>query len=160
GLGPGDRGKLTEYLDAVRDVERRIQTAEEQSNREVPSVDRPAGIPESLADYNKLMTDLQVLAFQCDLTRVITFMVGRDGPYGSRPYPEIGVPDTHHALSHHQDDATKVAKLFQINVYHAKLFAYYLERLRATQDGDGTLLDHSLILYGGGMSNGNGHIHT
>ena len=160
GLGPSDRGKLNEYLDAVRDVEKRIRNAEEQSAREVPSFDRPAGVPASLTDYSNLMVDLQVLAFQADLTRVITFMIGRDGPYGSRAYPEIGVPDTHHSLSHHQNDQEKIEKLFLINNYHAKLMSYFLQKLKAAKDGDGTLLDHSIILYGGGMSNGNGHVHT
>ena len=158
GLGSGDRGKLTEYLDAIRDVERRIVTAEEQSSRDLPTLERPAGVPASLEEYNKLMTDLLVVAYQGDLTRVITFMMAREGPYGSRPYHEIGIPDTHHALSHHQNDAPKIEKLFRINLYHTKLFAYFLERLRATPDGDGSLLDHSIILYGSGMSNGNGHV--
>ena len=158
GLHAGDRNKLTEYLAAIRDVERRIQTAEEQASREVPTVDRPAGIPASLTDYSKLMSDLMVLGYQCDLTRVITLMMGREGPYGSVPYHEIGIAETHHSLSHHQNDSEKVAKLFQINVYHTKLVAYFLEKLRATSDGEGSLLDHSVVLYGSGMSNGNGHV--
>ena len=160
GIAPGDRGKLADYLDSIRDVEKRIQTAEEQASREVPTVERPVGVPAAFQDYNKLMCDLQVLAFQCDLTRVITFMIAREGPYNSRAYPEIGIPDEHHALSHHQDDPPKIAKLFQINVYHAKLFAYYLEKLKSTPDGDGSLLDHSIVLYGSALGNGNGHTHV
>lgn len=160
GIAPGDRGKLADYLDSIRDVERRIQTTEEQASREIPTVERPVGVPTSFEDYNKLMCDLQVLAFQCDLTRVITFMIAREGPYNSKAYPEIGVPDEHHSLSHHQDDPPKIAKLAKINAYHAKLFSYYLERLQSTSDGDGSLLDHSVILYGSSLSNGNGHMHA
>ncbi|OFW04502.1 MAG: hypothetical protein A3G20_04650 [Acidobacteria bacterium RIFCSPLOWO2_12_FULL_59_11] len=160
GLGPDDRAKVTEYHDSIRDLERRILTAEEQSSRELPTLERPTGVPETLEEYNKLMCDLLVAAYQGDLTRVITYMMAREGPYGSRPYPEIGIPDTHHALSHHQNDAPKIEKLFRINLYHTKLFAYFLERLRSTPDGEGSLLDHSVLLYGSGLSNGNGHART
>jgi len=156
-IGPGDRAKLNEYLDAVRDVERRIQIAEGQSNREVPDLNRPAGIPASFEEYAKLMFDLQILAYQTDLTRVSTFMI--DHEQASRAYPEIGIPDVHHTLSHHQNNAAAIEKLFRINLYHVKLFAYFLDRLRSTRDGDGNLLDHSVLLYGGGLSNGNTHDH-
>jgi hypothetical protein len=155
-VGQSDRARLTEYLDGMRDVERRIQRAEEQSARELPSMERPAGIPASFEEHAKLMFDLQVLAFQTDLTRVITFMMGPE--QSNRAYPEIGVPDVHHGLSHHQHDAEKLEKLYKINVYHMKLFAYYLEQLRARRDGDGTLLDRVTILFGCSMSDGNDHL--
>ncbi len=155
GLGPRDRAKLSEYLEAVRDVERRIQKAEEQNALELPVVEQPESIPASFADYAKLMFDLQVLAYQCDLTRIITFMIGRE--FSGRTYPEIGARDAHHPTSHHQNDPEKLAKLAKINTYHATLFAYYLDKLRATADGDGSLLDHLMIVYGSGMSDGNAH---
>lgn len=157
GISPSDRAKLAQYLDAIRDVERRIQIAEEQANRELPRLDRPAGIPASYEEYAQVMIDLQVLAFQTDLTRVITFAFGREGPFGSQSYPEIGVSEMHHTLSHHQNRAPAIEKLFRINAYHVKLFAYFLEKMRSTRDGDGSLLDHSILLYGSGMSNGNLH---
>ncbi len=156
-LGRRDRAKLTEYLDAVRDVERRIQRAEAQSARELPVVERPVGsIAASFEEHAKVMLDLQVLAYQCDLTRVMTFMIGKE--LSSRTYPEIGVPDQHHPLSHHQNDPQKLAKLTKINAFHTALFAYYLEKLQSTPDGDGSLLDHVMIIYGSGMSNSNQHI--
>ncbi len=151
GLGPSDIGKLDEYLDAVRDVERRIQTAEAQSNRELPVVDQPAGVPETFAEHARLMFDLQVLAYQSDLTRVITFMVGRE--FSSRTYPEIGAPGGHHPLSHEHSAASQ-EQLVRINVHHAEQFAYYLDRLQSTPDGDGSLLDQVLLYYGAGMSEG------
>ncbi|OFW44445.1 MAG: hypothetical protein A3J28_04490 [Acidobacteria bacterium RIFCSPLOWO2_12_FULL_60_22] len=156
-LGPSDQAKLTEYLDAIRDVERRIQTAEEQSSRELPTLERPAGVPATFTEHAKLMFDLQVLAYQCDLTRVITFMLGRE--FGGRTYREIGIPDGHHSLTHHQYKQDKIDKVIQINIYHAKHFAYFLEKLRSTPDGDGSLLDHMVILYGGSLSDGNSHLH-
>jgi hypothetical protein len=158
-MGAGDRTKIDEYLQAIRDVERRIQIAEEQSNREVPQFDRPMGTPASFEEYAHLMMDLQVLAYQTDLTRVITLAVAREGPYGSRAYPEIGISDNHHTLSHHQNSPEAIAKLAQINAFHAKLFADYLEKLQATPDGDGTLLDHIVLLYGSGLCDGNIHQH-
>ena len=158
-VGPSDRAKLSQYLDAIRDVERHIQIAEEQANREVPTFERPAGVSASFEEYAKLMIDLQVLAYQADLTRVISFVMGREGPYGGRGYPEIGIPDIHHTLSHHQNNPVAIEKLFRINVYHMKLFAYFLERLQSTPDGDGSLLDHSIMLYGSSLSNGNTHEH-
>jgi hypothetical protein len=157
-LGARDRGKLTEYLEAVRDVERRIQLAEEQSGHELPLVDQPAGIPASFDEHAKLMFDLQVLAYRTDLTRVITFMLGRE--LSGRTFPELGVIESHHATSHHQGDATKIASLLKIKVYHSTLFAYYLDRLRSTNDGDGTLLDHTTIVYGAGMADSNLHAPT
>jgi len=155
-VGGADRARLTEYLDGMRDVERRIQRAEEQSAREIPAFDRPAGIPTTFDEHAKLMFDLQVLALQADLTRVITFMLGPE--QSNRAYPEIGVPDVHHGLSHHQGDAQKLAKIAQIDAYHTRTFAYYLERLQATREGDGSLLDHSTVLFGCSMSDGNDHL--
>jgi hypothetical protein len=154
-LGPGDGTKLNEYLEAVRDVERRIQNAERQPDADLPVVPRPAGVPATFKEHARMMFDLQVLAYQCDLTRVITFMLGRE--LTGRVYPEIGIPDSHHPLSHHKNDPAIIAKLAKINVYHATLFAEYLEKLRSTPDGDGSLLDHMMIMYGAGMSNSNEH---
>ena len=156
GLGARDRGKLSEYLEAVRDIERRIQKAEAQIDQPLPEIEQPAGIPASYEEHAKLMFDLQVLAYQADLTRVITFMMARE--YSGRTYPEIGVPDAHHPISHHQKDANKIAKLAKINTFHTSLFAHYVEKLRSTPDGDGSLLDHVMILYGGGLSDGNRHL--
>ncbi len=158
GLGPSDRGKLTEWLDAIRDLERRIQIAEEQASKEVPKLDRPAGIPATFEEHAKLMFDLQVLAFQCDLTRVITFMMGRET--SPRVYRELDISDQHHPLTHHQNDPAKIAKVLQINIYHAKTFSYFLDKLRSTPDGDGSLLDHVVMVYGGGLSDGNQHLHV
>jgi hypothetical protein len=147
-LGRTDQVKVTEYLDAVRDVEHRIQTMEAQVDRKLPKLERPAGVPETFTEHAKMMFDLQVLALQTDLTRVTTFMVGRE--FGGRTYQEIGIPEGYHALTHHQYNAEKIAKVIQIQTYHAKHFAYYLDRLRSTPDGDGSLLDHMVLLYGGG----------
>ena len=159
-LGPHDRDRVTEYVEAIRDIERRIQTAEARNATSVdlPLPERPTGIPTDFEDHIKLMYDLQALAFQADLTRVITFLTGRET--SQRTHPQIGVPDPHHSTSHHQDDPQKIAKLVKINTYHVDLFRYFLERLKSTPDGDGTLLDHSLILYGGGISDGNLHDHS
>ena len=154
-LPQSDRTKLTEYLDAIRGVEQRIQIAEEQSDQELPLVDHPAGIPANWEDHLNLMFDLQVLAFQCDLTRVITLMVGHE--HSGMTYPQIGVPDAHHPISHHQQEPDKVAKVARINAYHVKMFAKYLEKLQATPDGDGTLLDHMTVMYGAGMADSNSH---
>ncbi len=154
-VGPSDRTRLAQYLDAMRDIERRIQMAEVQSSRELPVLDRPVGIPATFEDHAKLMFDLQVLAYQTDLTRVGTFMMGRG--QSNRTYREIGVPDAHHPLSHHQSDPVKLEKLFKINLYHSRLFAYFLEKLQSTPDGDGSLLDHVMIVYGSAMSDGNAH---
>ena len=156
-LGTKDRSKLADYLEAIRDVERRIQLAEAQSatNVAVPVVAQPAGVPSGYDEHAKLMFDLQVLAYQSDLTRVITFMMGRE--ISGRTYPEIGVNEAHHPISHHQNDQVKIATVAKINTFHTTLFAYYLEKLRATPDGDGSLLDHVLLLYGSGMSDSNAH---
>jgi hypothetical protein len=155
-VSPGDQAKLDEYVDAVRDVERRIMRAEQQSERELPTVDQPAGIPSEFADYARLMFDLNVLALQADLTRISTFMMGRE--LSVRTFPEIGVPEQHHGLSHHQDQPEKLEKQAKINVYHLHLLSHFLERLQSTPDGDGSLLDHTLMLYGSGMSNSNLHL--
>lgn len=155
-VGPQDRARLNQYFDAMRDVERRIQMAEEQSAREMPVFDRPVGAPSSFEEHAQLMFDLQVLAYQTDMTRVITFMTGRG--QSNRSYPEIGVPDAHHPISHHQSDPVKLDKLYKINRYHSELFAYFLEKLRSTEEGNGTLLDHSIILYGSEMSDSNRHL--
>jgi hypothetical protein len=150
-----DRTKLNEYLDAVRNVEQRIQIAEEQNSKEMPVVAHPAGIPANWEDHVKLIFDLQVLAYQCDLTRVITLMVGHE--HSGMTYPQIGVPDAHHPISHHQREPEKVEKIAKINAYHVKIFAGYLEKLRSTADGDGTLLDHMTLIYGAGMADSNSH---
>ncbi len=154
-LGDRDRTKLSQYLDAVRDVERRIQMAETQHDRELPLVEQPAGIPSTVGEHARLMFDLLALAYETDLTRVTTFMIGRE--ITGRTYAEIGIPDAHHPISHHQKDPEKLAKLAKINQYHVKLFSEFLERLRVTPDGDGTLLDHSMIVYGAGMADSNSH---
>jgi Protein of unknown function (DUF1552) len=156
-LGPVDRGKLAEYTDAIRDVERRLQLTAEQSERELPAVERPAGVPTAYEDHAKLMFDLQLLAFQADLTRVSTFMMARE--VSTRTYPEIGVSEPHHPLSHHQNDPDKLTKLAKINLLHMDLLAYYLGKLRATPDGEGSLLDHMIVMRGSGMSEGNVHDH-
>jgi hypothetical protein len=154
-LGPEDRSRLEEYLDGVRDIETRIQKAEAQSTKDMPTVAQPVGIPSTFEEHAKLMYDLQVLAYQADLTRVITFMYGRE--FSGRTYPEIGVSEGHHPLSHHQNDPDKMAALSKINTYHVQMFAYFLDKLSKTKDGDGSLLDHMLLIYGAGMSDSNIH---
>jgi hypothetical protein len=156
-LGPRDRVKLNEYLEAVRDVERRIQMAERQTTRELPAMDQPVGVPEKFEEHAKLMFDLQVLAYQADLTRVITFMMGHET--SNRAYPDIGVPDAHHALSHHGGDKILIERLKKVDSHLTAMFAYYVDRLASTPDGNGTLLDSVMILYGSGMSDGNRHDH-
>jgi hypothetical protein len=158
-LGPGDRERVSQYLDSIREVERRIQKAEAATaDSPLPDLDRPVGVPAAYADHARLMFDLQVLAMQGDVTRVITFQLARET--SNRTYPEIGVPDPHHPLSHHGNDPEKIARMAKINHFHVSLFAEYLAKLKATQDGTGTLLDHSLILYGSGIGNPNIHDHT
>jgi hypothetical protein len=157
-IGTRDRVKVDEYTEAVRDVERRIQKAEQQSEMELPIIEQPAGAPAAFDDHAKLMFDLQLLALRCDLTRVITFMLGRE--QSSRTYAEIGVPEAHHPLSHHENDPARILQMSKINVYHTKLFADYLAQLRATPDGDGSLLDQMTILYGSGLSNSTIHQHN
>jgi len=159
-IGPSDRAKLSEYLDSVRDVERRIQIAETQSDRTLLKIDRPAGVPPSFEAYAKLMLDLNVLVYQADLTRVSTFMMAYEGGTGTRAYPEIGISEVHHSLTHHENNPEKIDQLFQINLYHMQMFAYFVDKLRSTPDGDGSLLDHSLLFYGSALSNGNGHDHS
>jgi hypothetical protein len=156
-LGPADTRKMSDYLESLRDVERRIQKAEEQSTKEIPDVQKPAGVPDGFQPHVELLYDLQLLAYQSDLTRVITFMYGREQT--GRPYPQIGIPEPHHPLTHHQNDAEKMRKCTVIQTYHVRLFASYLEKLRATPDGDGTLLDNLVLLYGGGISNSDRHTH-
>lgn len=155
-VAPQDQAKLDEYVDAVRDVERRIQRAEQQAGRELPAVTQPAGIPPEFGDYARLMFDLNALALQADLTRVSTFMMARE--LSVRTYPEIGVPDQHHALSHHQDQIEKLERQAKLNVFHMELFSHFLKALSSARDGDGSLLDHTTILYGSGMSNSNVHL--
>src|SRR5262245_7231302 len=157
-LGPADRARVAQYLDTIREVERRIQRAEANSrDNPLPDLERPAGVPSSYADHARLMFDLQVLAFQGDVTRVITFQLARET--SNRTYPEVGVPDPHHPLSHHGNDPRKIEKISRINRFHVSLFAEYLSKLRSTPEGDGNLLDHSLFLYGSGMGNPNVHDH-
>lgn len=155
GVGPGDRARLDQYLDGVRDVERQIQKIEEQGARELPSLERPTGVPATFQAHARLMFDLQVLAFQSDLTRVTTCMLGRE--LSGRSYPEVDVRDAHHPTSHHQGDAEKLRKLARINQHHTAQFGYFLSRLAGTPDGPGSLLDHCTLLYGAGMSDGNSH---
>ena len=156
-LGAADNRRVNDYLTSLRDVERRIQKTEEQSAKEVPDVARPAGIPESFDEHARLLYDLQLLAYQSDTTRVITFMYGRE--QSPRPYPQIGVPEPHHPVTHHQNDPVKMEKCAAIQRYHLKLFTDYLEKLRNTPDGDGSLLDHVIILYGAAISNSDRHTH-
>jgi hypothetical protein len=156
-LGPADRARVAQYLDAVREVERRIQRAEASAAEHPVDVDRPVGVPVAYSDHARLMFDLQVLAFQADVTRVITFQLAREA--SNRTYTEIGVSDPHHPLSHHGNDPRKVARMALINRFHVSLFADFLAKLKATPEGDGTLLDHSLILYGSGMGDPNMHTH-
>jgi hypothetical protein len=158
-LGPADRAKVGQYLDAVRDVERRIQLAERGvADNPLPDLDRPAGVPAAYADHARLMFDLQVLAMQGDVTRVITFQLARET--SNRTYPEIGVPDPHHPLTHHGNDPAKIARMAKVNQFHVSLFAEFVGKLKATREGTGSLLDHSLILYGSGMGNPNVHDHN
>jgi hypothetical protein len=154
-LGTQDQSKVSEYTDAIRDVERRIQRAEEQRDLQLPALEQPQGVPPVFEDHLALMLDLQLLAFQSDLTRVISFMIGKE--QSARPYPQIGVPEAHHPLSHHDNVPELVAQMSKINRYHAELFSKYVAKLRATPDGDGTLLDHMMILYGSGISNSTRH---
>jgi hypothetical protein len=158
-LGPGDRTRVSQYLDTIREVERRIQKAEaENADNQMPDLDRPVGVPAAYADHARLMFDLQVLALQADVTRVITFQLARET--STRTYPEIGVPDPHHPLTHHGNDPEKVARMAKINAFHVSLFAYFLEKLKSTPEGDGCLLDHGLYTYGSGMGDPNVHSHV
>jgi hypothetical protein len=157
GLGPSDRRKMDEYLYAIREIERRLERAERDGVEVPPGVEKPSGIPAAFADYVKLMFDLQVVAFQADLTRVTTMMIGREGSL--QAYPEIDVPDSHHPLTHHRGNPEFVEKVTRINAYHAELFAHFVAKLKATPDGEGTLLDHSMVVYGSAISDGDRHTH-
>jgi len=158
-LGPEDRTRVGQYLETVREVERRIQMAEAgTTDQPLPDLDRPAGVPVGYAEHARLMFDLQVLALQGDVTRVITFQLARET--SNRTYSEIGVADPHHPLTHHGNDPDKIAKMAKINAFHVSLFGYFLEKLKATPEGDGSLLDHGLFLYGSGMGNPNVHDHV
>ncbi|MCY4187656.1 MAG: DUF1552 domain-containing protein [Bryobacterales bacterium] len=158
-LGSEDRAKVDQYLDSIREVERRIQKAEaEIESDQLPDLDRPAGVPSEYADHARLMFDLQLLALQADITRVITFQLARET--STRTYPEAGVPEPHHPLTHHGNNPEKIAKVSKINAFHVSLFAGFLEKLKSTPDGDGSLLDHTLYLYGSGMGDPNLHDHT
>jgi hypothetical protein len=157
-VGASDRARVDQYLDSVRQVEREIERAEKSvAENVVPDVDRPVGVPVAFADHAKLMFDLQILAFQADITRVVTFQLTRE--QSNRTYPEIGVPDPHHPTSHHGGDPEKVAKIAKINTFHVSLFSEFLQRMKATPDGDGSLLDHSVYVYGSGMGNPSIHDH-
>ena len=157
-LGGTDRGKIDQYMDSVRDVERRIQLAEVQDDRELPRIDGPAGAPSSFIEYYHLMADLMVLAYQTDMTRVCTFQIGHE--MGGRSYPEVGFGDAHHSVTHHQGDQAKIEKVKVIDKFLIEQFAYYLGRLQDTPDGDGSLLDNMMILYGSSISDGNLHLYT
>jgi hypothetical protein len=158
-LGPGDRARVNQYLETIREVERRIEKAEADAvDNVLPDLDRPVGVPAAYADHARLMFDLQVLALQGDVTRIITFQLARET--STRSYPEIGVSDPHHPLTHHGNDPEKIAKVAKINQFHVSLFAEFLARLKATPEASGSLLDHSLYLYGSGMGNPNLHDHT
>jgi len=158
-LGANDRARISDYLDSVREVERRIQTAEaDTKDNPLPDLDRPMGVPAAYADHARLMFDLQLLAYQGDITRVSTFQIARET--SNRSYPEIGISDPHHPLSHHGDDPEKIERMSKINTFHVSLFAEYLEKLKNTPEGNGSLLDNVLILYGSGIGNPNVHDHT
>jgi hypothetical protein len=156
-LGPSDKRKLDEYLSSIREIEQRIERAENDLTGLTPNIDKPTGIPVAYADYVNLMFDLQILAFQTDSTRIVTMMMGREG--SMRTYPEIGVPDPHHPLTHHRNNAEWIEKVTQVNTMHVKLFAGFVQKMKDTPDGDGSLLDHSMIVYGSGLSDGNRHTH-
>ena len=156
-LGASDRNKLEDYLDSVREVERRIQNIERQGAVELPSLDRPEGVPPTFEEHVQLMSDLIAIAFQADLTRVVTIMYSREG--GNRTYPSIGVPDAHHGLSHHQNNSERITKLQKIDQHHVEMLAHFLGKLRDAQDETGSLLDHSMVLYGSSLSDSNRHTH-
>ena len=156
-VGPSDRRKLDEYLSSIREIEQRIERAEKDLTGLTPSIDKPTGVPVEYADYANLMFDLQIVAFQTDSTRVVTMMMGREG--SMRTYPEIGVPDPHHPLTHHRNNPEWVEKVTTVNTMHMALFAGFVKKMKETPDGDGTLLDHSMLVYGSGLSDGNKHLH-
>src|SRR5687767_4814495 len=156
-LGATDRRKLDEYLSSIREIEKRIERAEQDMTGLVPSIDKPTGIPVLYADYVNLMFDLQLVAFQTDSTRIVTLMMGREG--SMRTYPEIGVADPHHPLTHHRNNPEWIEKVTTVNAMHMELFAGFIKTMKATPDGDGSLLDHTMIVYGSGLSDGNRHTH-
>jgi len=156
-LGPSDRTKVTDYVDSVREVERRIQRVEQRNASDLPDLNQPSGIPERFDEHVKLMYELQWLAYRADVTRVVTFMLGRELNF--RTYPEIGITEGHHGLSHHQDNPNQLAKYAKLGTYQAELFSWFLDKLKSTPEGDGTLFDHSLFLYGAALSNPNLHAH-
>jgi len=157
-LGPSDRRKIDEYLYAVREIEKRIENAEHEQKNFIPSIGKPVGVPVLFADYLKLMFDIQFLAIQADLTRTATFMIGREG--SQRTYDEIGIPEPHHPLTHHRGNKESIEKVTQINTFHAEQFAYFLNKMKSTKEGDGSLLDHSMIVYGSGIADGSEHSHV
>jgi hypothetical protein len=156
-IGPQDKVKVTEYLDSVRDIERRIQLAEAQNSRELPVVEQPVGVPTDYAEHARLMMDLLALAYQTDMTRISTFMMARE--VSAHAYPEIGVADSHHPLSHHQDEPAKLERLHKINEYHFRQFAYLVKKLSKMPEGDGMMLDYTMFMYGTGISDSNTHFH-
>ncbi len=156
-LGPSDRRKMDEYLTSVREIERRIQVAEQDTREVTPEFEMPSGVPVSFGEYATLMYDIQAVAFQADLTRVATLMIGREGSL--RTYPEIGVPDPHHPLTHHRNNPEWIEKITKVNTFHVDLFAAFVAKLHAMPDGDGTVLDHSILVYGSGISDGDKHTH-
>jgi hypothetical protein len=158
GLGAKDRTRMNEYLENIREIERRLQIAEKSAGSEVSMPTAPVGVPDSYEEHVGLMYDMMALAFQSDATRVFTFMMARE--LSQRSYPQVGVPDPHHATSHHQDNPEKLAKLVKIQNYHLTLFAKFLDKLKATPDGDGNLLDHTTLVYGSCLSNSNIHNHN
>ena len=157
-LGPTDRRKMDEYLSAVREIERRIEMAEKDNQQIVPPIEKPDGVPAAFQDYARIMLDMMVLAFQTDLTRISTIMIGREGSV--RTYREIGIADAHHPLTHHRGNAEWIEKITCINTHHVEQLAYFLGKLKSTPDGDGTLLDHTMVVYGSGLSDGNKHDHA
>jgi hypothetical protein len=157
-LGNSDRSKLGEYLESVRDIEHRIQSAENEGALKLDLPDRPVGIPDSFEAHTKLMFDLQIMAYRADITRVASMILARE--LSGRTYPMIGIPGQHHLISHHRDDKELISQKARIDTYHVQMLAYLLEQMEATPDGDGSLLDHSLIMYGSGMGNGNLHRHS
>ncbi|MSV29968.1 MAG: DUF1552 domain-containing protein [Bryobacterales bacterium] len=156
-LGSSDRRKLNEYLDAVREIETRIENSETQAKDAPPQLEKPAGVPLMYAEHARLMFDLMVVAMQTDSTRVLTFMLGREG--STRTYPEIGVPEAHHPLTHHRNDPVMMEKAAKINCHHLEQFAYFVRKLKSTPDGAGSLLDHSMVVYGSGLADPNRHQH-
>jgi hypothetical protein len=156
GLGNADQHRVDQYLDAIRDAERRIQMAEQRTSADLPTLQRPAGIPATVGEHIRLMMDLQTLAFQSDITRVTTLQIGHE--MSNQSYPELGITDPYHPLTHHQGDPQKIAKALQVNIFHSRMVAYLVEKLRATKDAEGTLLDHSIVIHGSGLSDGNKHL--